>query len=530
MDQSMNLKKITEELSAPEVFAEYQGKVETLDAPFLRLGVLGQPNTGKTSFINTVLETDLKVSSLPSDTDYVVGYAEKPASSTDNGTTEIDTPSPLLKAHNVKVIERTLDFVPEMVTPIQLGEVLAGFDICVYMLNAQAPLNRTDVFTLSNMDELGMKVLVVPSRMDLIDEGGKADLLSYIKATTDKLHNISISSISGAIHDDRGLLQKETSHLIEQCDTKEQRNEFRKLFATVCVGKLYSLCQNKIDACEKQKEDVSKRFETKQKDLDAKELAWLTVETQLRKRLFDISDKLRAGLAAKKDEMLRRLNHDVDMAGDVKTFWEKDFSFRFEEYLRAQTLSFTQLVNQEIVKTIQWLQAELLKQFHCKITFTTSTIDASSKPGVGTDDVQVADMQRLKIVTRIGTAATVIGAGTLLATSGVAGIVMGVSILSGLGAEFFMRHKANESKEAIKQHLPGMVDKAYLEVVMNFEKKLQNVTDELVAHLQTLKADWVADSHKNLEKEKEIATFNGNPAKWDGIMQEINQVSEQIIK
>lgn len=530
MDISLYLKKIAEELSAPEVFEEYHRKAECLKTSFLRLGIIGQPNTGKTSVANTLLGTNLKVSTIPSDTDYEIYYAEKPTSKIANGIELLGTPSSLLKEFNMKVMEHKLDFVPDNVTPIQLGEALSNYDICIYMLNAQAPLNKTDVYTLSNMDELGMKVLVVISRMDLIDDSSKKDILSYIKSNTQKLKNIRLSSISGAIYDNSDILQKEVKTLIEDSDIKEQRNEFQKLFATVSIGKLYGLCQSKIEESEKQKDEVNKRFEKRQKDLEAKELAWLSVETQVRKRFFDISDKLRTGLSSKKDEMLRRLNHDVDMAGDVKVFWEKDFSFRFEEYLRAQTLSFTQLVNQEIVKAIQWLQAELFKQFHCKITFTTSTIDSSSKTNISPDDVQVADTQKLKIVTRIGTAATVIGAGTLLATSGIAGIVMGVSIISGLGAEFFMRHKANESKDAIKQHLPSMVDKAYLEVVMDFEKKLQNVTDEIVAHLQTLKADWGADNNKNLEQEKKIATFNCTPTKWNNIMQQINQVSEQLIK
>jgi hypothetical protein len=221
----------------------------------------------------------------------------------------------------------------------------------------------------------------------------------------------------------------------------------------------------------------------------------------------------------------------VDICGDVKLFWEKDFSFRLEEMTRSELSGATQLVNQELIKVLQWLQDELLKQFRCKISLTTGIVGDRTKNLIqNTDEVSVADTQKLKIVTRIGTAATVIAAGALFATSGIGGVVMAVSMVSGLGAEFFMRKQANESKELIKKHLPIIVERANLQLVTDFDTKIQGVTNELIAHMQTLKADWLESSKKTIEQEKAIATFNLSSSKWNSIMDRINQLSELLIK
>lgn len=233
----------------------------------------------------------------------------------------------------------------------------------------------------------------------------------------------------------------------------------------------------------------------------------------------------------RKDDMLRRLSHDVDVCGDVKLFWEKDFPFRLEEMVRSEMGSATQLVNQELVKTIQWLQDELLKQFRCKISLTTGIVNERGKSTIqNADEVPIADIQKLKIVTRIGTAATVIAAGALFATSGIGGIIMAVSMVSGLGAEFFMRKQSNDSKEQIKKHLPDIIERANLQIVTDYESKIHEVTAELISHLQTLKSDWMESSKKTIEQEKAIAIFNFGSAKWDSIMARINQLSEILIK
>lgn len=210
-----------------------------------------------------------------------------------------------------------------------------------------------------------------------------------------------------------------------------------------------------------------------------KSTEWLKIETQLRERLSDTSNKLRQFLTSRESDMLRRLSHDVDVCGDVKLFWEKDFQFRLEELMKLEIQSATQMVNQELIKTIQWLQDSLLKQFKCRISMASGITNENHIDSMtSASNVEISDTNKLKIVTRIGTAATVIAAGALFATSGIGGIIMAVSMVSGIGAEFFMRKQTNDSKENIKKHLPEIINRAQLQVVTDFDQKIQGLTNE----------------------------------------------------
>ena len=68
------LKQIAGELDAANIYEEFQTLVSALDSEKIRVGVLGQENSGKTTFINALLETSIPTSNLPSGINYVISY------------------------------------------------------------------------------------------------------------------------------------------------------------------------------------------------------------------------------------------------------------------------------------------------------------------------------------------------------------------------------------------------------------------------------------------------------------------------
>jgi hypothetical protein len=496
---------------------------------------LGQPNTAKTTLINGLIGSSLPVSNLPSKTSYSITFGDDAKDTFSEGTNklaqEISINSDWLKNNRIAIKEINNDIVPEETSAIDLCSMLSQCDCCVYLLNAQSALSRTDLYILQNLSDINMSVLLVVSRLDLLSENDRLDVYDYVKSNVNQYTNVKLVEISSSIKDSANFIKDAIEKEIKEVNRESVRNNFENFYFSIAIGQLFEVCQKHIDECNEKKISIDKLAQEKLQKIDDKSVEWLKVETCLRQRIISISDKLRIYLSDRKEDMLRRLSHDVDICGDVKLFWEKDFSFRLEEMTRSELSGATQLVNQELIKVLQWLQDELLKQFRCKISLTTGIVGDRTKNLIqNTDEVSVADTQKLKIVTRIGTAATVIAAGALFATSGIGGVVMAVSMVSGLGAEFFMRKQANESKELIKKHLPIIVERANLQLVTDFDTKIQGVTNELIAHMQTLKADWLESSKKTIEQEKAIATFNLSSSKWNSIMDRINQLSELLIK
>lgn len=532
MDKNQLLLKLSEDLSAKTIYDDYVESTKHLSSANVRLGIIGQPNTAKTTLINALLEKNFPVSNLPSQCQYYVTYGledhESPVSNSKLTNAVIN--SPWLKENNLSIREMSVDIVPDESTALELCTFLSNCDFCVYLLNAQSALNRTDLTILNNLKDIHMPVILVPSRIDLLSPEDIDDVYSYISSNFVEFPNVKILDIRSSIQKSVSLIKENIELVVKSIDTQIIRKNFENFYYTIAVGKLYEICQAHIDECAEKSGEIEKKAEEKLQQLNEQSTQWLVLESELRRRILQTSDKLRTFLSDRKEDMLRHLSHDVDVCGDIKLFWEKDFPFRLEEMVRAEMGNAAQIINQDIYKSIQWLQDELLKKFHCKISLTSGVITGSgSSSNYTPDGVNIADTHKLKIITRIGTAATVIAAGALFATSGIGGVVMAVSIMSGIGAEFFMKKQSNESKEEIKKHLPEFIDRANLQILTDFETKIQDVTVGLVSDLNSLKKEWLDNSQKSIEQEKSIALFNYNTSKWDAIMININQLGEQIL-
>lgn len=525
------LKQIAGELDAANVYEEYQTLVNALDSEKIRVGVLGQENSGKTTFINALLETSIPTSNLPSGINYVISYGEENTETKEDKAVIMQSNNLWLKENNVNVLEINREIILDKITQVDLCNILVNCDACIYMLSAQAALSRTDMFILQNLSEIGIPTFLVLSRTELLCDEDYSQVLSFVKDNLNRFSNVQICDkrISLLTKQHSKEIQESVANLLSKTDVATTRLSFNDFYFGYALSKLYSKCQEKINACQEKQEEIEKHAVEKECKLNEKLTEWLKIETQLRQKTTDISDKLRVLLDNRKNDIIRRLSHDIDVCGDIKLFWEKDFPFRLEEMMKVEFQSGIQKVNQELIKTMQWLQDELLKQFRCRMSLTVGVVGDEIHNSTELTDIDIADTNKLKIITRIGTAATVIAAGALFATSGIGGIVMAASMVSGLGAEFFMRKQMNESKDKIKQHLPEIVSRAQIQLVTDFNQKVQNVTDELISNLHTLKSEWQENSQKEIEQEKAIAKYNFSSSKWDNIMDRINQLSLTIL-
>lgn len=530
MDKEQILQKLSEELSANSIYEDYISQIDVLKGSSIRVGIIGQPCTGKSTLINALLGTKLPTSTLPTSTSYRIRYAENDSILETSGIKTLEMKNEWLNRHNAEVLEINAEVVPDQTNQIDLCKIISQFDVCVFLTNAQAALNRADLFVLESLNGVGIPTLVVLSRMDLFSEEDRLSINSYIETNLKGFAKVSVLSPKKSLSDSASEITQAISNLIAQANVNNSRSNFKNFYLGYAISRLFEICQEKLDICQKKSDAIEKAANDKIAEMNSKTTDWLKIETQLRLKTSEIIEKLRSALNARKDDIIRRLNHDVEVCGDVKLFWEKDFPFRLEELMRMELNSSTQMVNSELVRTLQWLQDSLMKQFRCKMSLTTAIVaDKSRIASENGSSVSVADTKKLRIVSRIGTAATVIGAGTLLATAGIGGVVMAISMISGIGAELIIGGQSTKSKERIKEAIPEIVDRAQIQIISDFNQKIDDATNEIISQLQTIKLDWIEQREKSIEQEKSIAMFNNNSAKWESLMQRINQLAELIL-
>ena len=546
MEHNEIIKQVSAKLSVPEVYDKLVEQLKRLNRPNTCIGLLGQGNTGKTSMINILTEANIPVSLLPSQTNIRVDFGEIaiiPATLKNTGDFSISNeireetvtiPCEWLGSHNAILYEKQIIQSPETASVNDMISLLADFDICIYMLDAQAALTRTDATLLEHLSNAGIPVLAVIGKIELLTETDRVDVDQFVRKNVSKLKNVTVFINKGyrPLIECKEELLIALKNLIVQSDVRGPRDIFANLYAANAVAQLYEKCEAMIGECKTKQNEVEKLFAEKLQHLNDASLSWLEVETQLKERNSETNTRVRTCFLEKKDEIVRRLIHDAELTADVKTFWEKDIPFRLEEYMKNAVQSVNQVANKEVLTSINWLQSELLRRFHCRLSITSTLIREGGKTHFvsSTDDLVLSDTGKLKIITRIGAAATVVTAGVMLATSGIAGIVMATSMLAGVGSEIFIHKKTNESREMVKQYLPTLVEKMQSKVLEDFSLRLTEAHSNIISQLNLLQAEWSSDERKRIEQEKSIASFNYSPTKWVECRDSINQVASLLIK
>ena len=530
------LKQIATELGAVPVYDEYMAQVAVINSEKLRIGIMGGPKTSKTTVINALAGTKLPTSAYEPGPDYIVAYGT-PATDTTTaesakaGTTKINADAPWLKDLNAELIEIRIDIDADNANQIELSKLVSKCDICIYLMTATQAYNRTDALMLKWLQDTSIPTLAVLSRADTVTEF--QEVVTYVRNCIDGMEGISLfENKLPLFHPDVvAPLQEAVGEIAKKANIDECRGNFANFLLGYALSRLYETCQGKIDECNEKIEKIKATAVERKNRLSDKSTEWMTVETEFRNRITAVVEKLRSLLNERKNEILRTLNHDVDMYnGDLKQFCDVEIPYRLENIMRNEEQGMTQAINQELLKVLQWLQQEVLKHFGCRITLT-SNITASQQATNPTSTFNnITDSKKLKVVVTVGRVATVLAGGLLLTSAAIPGITIGIAAIAGLGTELFMRKRSSNDKLTIKNKLPEIVDQIQSKTIVEFNDKIQTVATEIIEHLNTLKSEWVERETSKIEQEETIAVHNFAPTKWEGLMAQINQLCEIVLK
>ena len=523
-----SIKKIATQLCMPNVSEVLEFRLKQLSCSQTRIAIAGGSNVGKTTFINALVNTKMEVSSLPSMKTSRITYKGKG----DNDS--INSDSNWLHERNLEIWELQEQYLGSESKLIDFGAHFIYCDICVMLLNSLSALSRSEASQLEALDQLGIPTLIVLSKADQLRGNEYSEVENYVVNKTSKYHSVEVLKSEEPVHIEYLAEKARTiinSLLDEANPIISSRTSLSRLFITDALVNLFEECNKKIEAAEAAKAKVEKTTNEKKSKLSDSTTIWLKLQTALSQKKNDTASKIKVAFDKKKSEIIRQLSHNLDMCGDVKLYWEKEFPYRLEEVMKINSQAASQLINTDVLNTINWLNIEIKKSFNKNLHSIQPIIcTIEPEPFVSTENPEIADNKKMRIVARVGTAATVIAAGTMFATMGITGIVMATGMMAGIGAELFMNKKQNESKEKIQSIIPLLVEQAQQKLAINISDNLNKAYGELIKNLQSYQNQWLEEANENIEKERQIALFNckADAEKWIQCMQEINTLSEEM--
>lgn len=544
------IKEIASELGALEVYETYRKRTVELEENSIRIGVIGGSCSGKTLLINGITGTKLPIQGYASSIGYEICYGKEEKCFLSGKLLESLDINAIPHGETVRV-ECTNEWLEEKQLIIREkiekrfddGDLSVNFhvsdlDVCVYIIDGLMPYTKNDALIIESLEKFGIPTLVVVSKMDhlhsndeLLNTSSVEDVTNYLSNCLAGKQNLTlfIGTRGQSLSNMTTEIKSHLEEIISSINKDEIRAAQNNLFVVDAIAALFKKSEELRKEIEEMENQVTANTEDKKNKVSSLEGEWVRIELELTKKRQECEEHFRKRFDGKKDDILRRISHELDTANDIKVYWERDLAFRIDETLRAESQNICQLINNDIVNTLRWLQDELQKTFKQKSFVAPSITFTTDESNVVFDNLELADYKKLKIITRVGTATTVIVAGTLLATSGVAGALMAISMVSGIGAEWFMGRKTYESREKVKSVLPSIIDQAILGYVDKVSTSLRDSYADIIANLRKSQEVWKTEMEKEIEEEDKIAHYNIGIDKYNKIVEKLNQLSDTLL-
>lgn len=543
-----NAMSIANEIGIQNVYDNLNTKLKGVETEKVAITIIGgNPGCGKTSIVEKLTKSDalLPINSFSRKIACSYEFADvdscvcngKQVEWSDVGKLECNNLNLQIKlnsqflSNNDIIINELSEFpLNDNTTDNDIINYLGYTDLCLYVIDGMMPLSRTDIKLIDLLNRIEIPTILLLSKYDLIPDSNKKDVVEYINSNKYTHGDSIINLIDNELLNSNSLIDRITSIIQEQLelfDVTSNKESFESFYWNQFTVAAINECNSQIEALKPLKEKIDSAKNTKIAKLSSQKQDWFSLENEIMNKRRYVESKIKGNLDAQTDGMLRRLIHDVEVCNDIKQFWEMELSYRMDDVVRAECQNITQVINKEIVVTLQWLQEQIQLKFKkagVTIPIVSCEIDGEQ---INIEDIEVADNKKLRIITRVGSAAIIFATGAILASTGVGGAVLAVSTLSGIGAEMFMNHRAKKSKEKIVSLLPRILEERKLRFSLSISQSLQNAFNEIIDTLRKSSREWEVDFNKTIAEEESIGLYNYNQqvSKWTSLIEQINKLN-----
>lgn len=526
-------------------------RIEQLGADTACVGVIGNTNCGKSGRMNALAgRALLPVGPLPSLLEATVracpeGTEEKcavdgvprPFATLRRETlgapahAEIAIDNAWLRGAAVRLAERRPGEEPADALAVA-GSTLRDVDLAVIVLDALMPFTRNDALLLGACATAEIPLVVALAKVDLLSPEEHGGVLDYVVRQLETL-SLAPEIVETAVVGDRaegiealrGVIEAHTAGTVL---AQIRFHRFRELLLETLEGVALAAHAAIHQRREAETERAAEASRGRQR-LDDQNLVWMQIEQELGLRRQRLDDQLRAHLMSTREAALESLFHELEKSNDVRQWWQKDLSFRLQRELRGIAGQLSGMMTRQSAADVRWLQEELHRRFRYPLVATVGEL-AISPEAAGTEPplVNLANMQALKIISRVGIAGTVLLVGTTLAragSAGLGGVTMAVSALAGLAADQITQRLAAKDRASVRGDLDRVVHEAWLAYSAAVSEKLREGYGAIAAAVRQEQQRWREAQTAAL---RAPAAAEGETGDWQAVLEESTRLAAEI--
>ena len=526
-------------------------RIEQLGADTACVGLIGSTNCGKSGRVNALVGRALMpVGPLPSLLAATVSACPEGAVETCSvdgvprpfatlrkesleaaAHAELSVDSAWLRDAAVRLVERRPGEEPTDAFA-EAGSVLLDIDLALIVLDALMPFTRNDALLLGACATARIPLVVVLAKVDLLLPEERPGVLDYVLHQLEAL-SLAPEIVETAVVGDRAegieALRGVIDSRLADIDLALIRfHRFREVLLETLEGialAAHAVINRRREADAERAVEASRGRQR----LEDQNLVWMQLEQEISLRRQRLDDQLRAQLMSTREAALDGLLYELEKSNDVRQWWQKDLPFRLQRELRGIAGQLSGMMTRQSAADVRWLQEELHRRFRYPLVAAVGELAISPEAaGVEPPLVNLANMQALRIISRVGIAGTIVLVGTTLAragSAGLGGVTMAVSALAGLAADQLTQRMAARDRASVRGDLDKVVHEAWLAYAAAVSEKLRDGYGAIAAAVRQEQQRWREAQTAAL---RAPVAAEGELADWQAILDESARVATEI--
>lgn len=521
-DWTRRLRALARQVESDDAVLPAIAALDRLERSEVTVAFIGTPNSGRSTLLNALLGRNiLPVSALTSGLEIEIvaamdGAAESFAGEEAaaplaghaqwwreeiKGRARITLDSSWLRAGDLRLVERRgFDAVGDA-EAARLEEQLAGVDFVIAVIDASMPLKRSDVKVIGECGNRKLPVVIVLTKLDAIVPAERDHVREYVARYAETAHPVALVESSAGKDNQADLeeLRRVIDAGVEAAAVAQVRIEQARGALAGALLKVSAAAESALLVETKNAAEQRAAHERRRVQLESEDLLWAEIGQQLDERRQQIEREIRTGLESRRQDILEVLVHSVETAADVKAWWERDLRFHLQHELRGVAERISAELSRRMSADLKWLQDEIHRRFRCDLAVSIAEPEAIVLDGrIDQKSLPLRDARKLRIVARVGTAATVFGAGVLFSMTTIAGSILAVGMLAGLAAEEIGRRLTGKDREKVRDELDRIVGRAFLDFATDASRRLKASYDEILRAVKRYHERWEADQLQTL--------------------------------
>jgi GTPase SAR1 family protein len=539
------------------------------------VAVVGEFSRGKSTFINSLLELDvLPVGNLPTTAILTrIVYGEKPAfiycspegsrqelplameswdkfvandqGQDPGGTILLKIPNEWLRKTGVEIIDTPGAGDLSGKRAALTTEVIAGCDIALITVSALMALSLTEkAFIEENIFLKAIpQVAVVLTKLDQIPE--PAQRLSVIGYMQEKVANWAPGlplwfspSIPLDLKDDSQLLKAITGSeairsALEKMIQAPDMSQLRAIQAAVQLRGLLELLrtglETKKQAILMTREQREEFLRQSQRKLDQNRMDWEELRLILEKRELECGDWLDKSVWQAKLNMVEKSEYSLQHTSNPKLWWEQDLPYILRQEILGFIKNLGKTLQERLCKDASWIEAQAAKLFSWEVTLKKSnqiTVNETD-PILLHKPEHIQDINKIRIMTRIGVGASTVASYFLFGPLGTA-----VSIGGGIFSEKIFEKSLKNQKTELSRLLDDEISSILKKGLETIHQRLHGAYQSLLSDLKQQEELWFKTRQKALAVKDgttvELLQMERDIGKIQQLEAEIIQLIEEV--